>query len=283
MGIRIVKSSRLGELEAYINDCKYSKHCVDCPGLNGEVHHPSYEITTACNLNCIFCYAKSSIATGKAPKPGYYGDEKPKVITVSQYGEPTIIGLSKLEHLFRLLRKKFGNIRIDLQTNGVLLKKCVDADIIMISLSASNRENYAKITGKDEFLNVLKAIEISSAEKDTIIRCVFLPGINDRDILEIAKIAKKYDTEYMIQPCSIHPGIKERLIKYDFGRDTLYDYLDVVERANNIADVRVPGCLISIVKNMLEYYDFEDLVFSRRSISNKVPEIRRDWKFSFDI
>lgn len=285
MGIRIVSRARIRELESFIEDVSYPSHCVDCPGLYSDSpqHHPSYEVTTECNLNCVFCYAHSSAMANTLPKPGYYGNENPKAITVSQYGEPTVIGIEKLEKLFDLLRKKFGNVRIDLQTNGTLLNKPVQADIVMISLSSSTKEGYMRLTGRNMFCRVLKAIEMNSG---VIVRTVFLPGINDSEIDSIAKIVREYEVEHMIQPCSIHPGLKERLREagYSFDRDTLYDYLDSAEKARSSgADVRIPGCLLRIVKSMLEQFDFEDVVFAQRRIAKSPPKIRREWKFSFHI
>ena len=275
MGIRIVSGKRLRELEAFVESAEHPSHCEGCPGLEGvPLHHPSYELTGRCNLNCIFCYAYSTKKAGKLPKPGYYGEPNPKAITISQYGEPTLVGIEKLERLFSLLRKKF-DARIDLQTNGVLLDE-VSADIVMVSLSASNRESYLKLTGFDYFDRVLKNLEFAS-----IVRTVFLPGINDREVEEIGRIAERLELELMLQPCSIHPGLEERLKRagYDFERDTLYDYLDSAEKSN----ARVPGCLLKIVREILEFEDFEDIAFSRRSFASKPPEIRREWRFCFDL
>ncbi len=275
MGIRIVSGKRLRELEAFVESAKHPSHCEGCPGLEGiALHHPSYELTDKCNLNCVFCYAHSTRKAGKLPKPGYYGDLNPKAITVSQYGEPTLIGVEKLERLFSLLRKRF-NARIDLQTNGVLLKR-VSADIVMVSLSASKRESYLRLTGFDHFDRVVRNLEFA-----TTVRAVFLPGINDGEVEEIGKIAEERELEFMLQPCSIHPGIEERLKKagYDFERDTLYDYLDSAEKSN----ARVPGCLLRIIREMLEVQDFEDIAFSRRSFASRPPEIRREWQFCFEL
>lgn len=278
MGIRIVSGRRLRELEAFLDEAEYPSHCVHCPGLKGEpLHHPSYEVTGECNLNCVFCYAYSAKKAGKLPNPGYYGCEDARAITVSQYGEPTIIGLEKLEKLFSLLKKKFG-ARIDLQTNGVLLDREVSADLVMVSLSASNRKSYASLTGHDFFERVVKNLNFV---KKGIIRCVFLPGINDGEVVEIGKIADEKGMEFMLQPCSIHPGLKERLEKagYDFERDTLYDYLDSAERSG----AKIPGCLLKIVRDMLELESFEEIAFSRKGFSSRPPEIRREWKFCFDL
>ena len=289
MAVKIVSGKRLRELERFIDEVNHSSHCINCPWLNCKrpEHHPSYEVTTRCNLNCAFCYAYSSAKANSLPKPGYYGDEKPKAITISQYGEPTLIGLKKLEKLFNLLRKRFEGVRIDLQTNGTLLTRPVKADIVMVSLSSSTEEGYVRLTGRNEFRNVVRAIELNSREGvRTIVRTVFLPGINSREIESIARIAENLEVEHMIQPCSIHPGLEEKLKKagYDFEDDMLYDYLNAAEKAKSTgADVRLPGCLLKIIKSMLEQFDFEDVVFLKRIFAERPPEIRRDWKFSFKL
>ncbi len=289
MPVRIVSGKRLRELERFIDEVSYPSHCVNCPWLKYErpEHHSSYEVTARCNLNCVFCYAYSSAKAKSLPEPGYYGDENPEAVTVSQYGEPTLIGLEKLEKLFDLLRKRFKGVRIDLQTNGTLLTRPVKADIVMVSLSSSTEEGYARLTGRNEFHSVVRAVELSSSEGvGTIVRTVFLPGINSGEIESIARIAESLEVEHMIQPCSIHPGLKERLGKagYIFENDTLYDYLNVAEKAKSTgADVRLPGCLLRIIRSMLEQFDFEDVVFLKRGFAERPPEIRREWKFSFKL
>ncbi|MEM2346473.1 MAG: radical SAM protein, partial [Archaeoglobaceae archaeon] len=71
----------------FIKKAKYSFHCKHCEGISeveNPKHHPSYEITLDCNLDCIFCYSKIAKSMG-IPKPGYYGDMNPKAITISQF------------------------------------------------------------------------------------------------------------------------------------------------------------------------------------------------------
>ncbi|AEA47765.1 radical SAM protein [Archaeoglobus veneficus] len=283
MTMRIVSRSYLKELERFVEEAEYPSHCIHCEGIEDveePKHHPSYEITSACNLKCVFCYSYSALKAGKAPKPGYYGDLNPKAITISQYGEPLIVGHEKLSCIISELRKRF-KARIDLQTNGTLLKEEVDADIVMISLDASNRESYARITGVDMFENVLKAMDIVAASKSIgVLRTIYLPGINDTELQQIAEIGyERGMDEFMLQPCSIHPGIEGRLLRagYDMEKDTLYDYLDAAYRCVN---VRIPGCLLKNIRRMMEVMDFEDVVFMRRNqVSAEPPEIRREWRF----
>ena len=89
--------------------------------------------------------------------------------------------------------------------------------------------------------------------------------------------------EFMLQPCSIYPGIEEKLMRagYDMGRSYLYDFLDVAYRCVN---VRIPGCLLENIRRMMEGMDFEEVVFMRRNpISLKPPEMRREWRFVFEV
>ncbi|MCS7145012.1 MAG: radical SAM protein, partial [Archaeoglobaceae archaeon] len=144
----------------YIKKLKYPLHCEHCEGISdveNPKHHPSYEITNECNLDCIFCYSRIAKAKG-LPKPGYYGDMNPKAITISQFGEPLLAGEKEVIRIAKALREIFGEIRLDLQTNGVLLtpKICEEFDIIMISLDAGSREGYKRITKKDFFERVVE-------------------------------------------------------------------------------------------------------------------------------
>ncbi|HIP25025.1 MAG TPA: radical SAM protein, partial [Archaeoglobus profundus] len=148
-------------LKLKLQQLNFSKHCIYCEGLDLSIkeprHHPSYEITTSCNLNCVYCYSRVALINKTAPKPGYYGDLNPKVITISQYGEPLIVGVEKVAKIIEYLREKFGKVRIDLQTNGTIdftdLNDLID--IAMISLDVSNRESYKLITGVDMFNKVI--------------------------------------------------------------------------------------------------------------------------------
>ena len=251
-------------------------------------HHPSYEITTSCNLNCVYCYSRVALINKTAPKPGYYGDLNPKVITISQYGEPLIVGVEKVAKIIEYLREKFGKVRIDLQTNGTIdftdLNDLID--IAMISLDVSNRESYKLITGVDMFNKVIRNIEKATDMDYTIIvRSVYLPGINDNELVELSKLLAEIGVdEHFIQPCSVYKECLNDLIRLGFNlekAESLYYYLDIVNKCKEFLEVTIPGCIKIVLDKILEQLDDkDDLKFvKKRCIAQTPPKIRRDWRF----
>lgn len=274
----------------FLKNLEYPKHCVGCEGLDLSIkepkHHPSYEITTSCNLNCIYCYSKVAIANKTAPKEGYYGDLNPKAITISQYGEPLTVGVDRVARIIEGLRERFEDVRIDLQTNGTIDFTDLDGliDIAMVSLDTANPKTYKLITGKDLFFQVLENVE-NTLDMDCVltIRSVHLPNVND--LVELSKLLGEMGVdEHFIQPCSVY---KENLgdltaLGFDLKRsESLYEYLKVVYDCSEFVNVVIPGCIkVTLDEILKQIDDVNDLKFVRRNaIARKPPEIRRDWKF----
>ncbi len=264
MGIEVgrLENREAKELKRFVDELTAPTHCRFCQGLDlgieNPVHHPSYELTPACNHDCIFCYSNVAVKLGKAPKPGYYGWENPKAITVSQYGEPLIS--PRIVEVNKMLRERFPEARLDLQTNGSLLTEelweKLDFDLVMISLDASTREGHFKITGRDTFENVVNALRIVGQDKRvrSVVRTIFMPGINDDDIPKIAELAASLGIdEMMLQPLTIHRLNEERLRKagLDFDRaESVRELLKAAMEAKKYIDVRIRGCLLVQLKKM---------------------------------
>jgi len=275
--------------ESFVFNVKHSKHCIHCEGLDKSVrepkHHPSYEITTNCNLRCVYCYSRVAIMKNTAPKPGYYGDLNPKVVTVSQYGEPLLLGVENVRRVVNFLRKKFGDVRIDLQTNGTFDFCNLDVDIAMVSLDTSNPRSYEIITGSKRFYDVLENIKKSVGSFTLIVRSVHLPGINDFELVELSKILCEIGVdEHFIQPCSVYRECLGDLLSLGFDLErsrSLYEYLRVVYRCGRHTKVSIPGCIRVALDEILSFLDPKDLKFVKReSIARSPPKIRREWRFS---
>ncbi|RLG38129.1 MAG: radical SAM protein [Candidatus Alkanophagales archaeon] len=277
-------------------------HCVFCEGLDvrkkDPKHHPSYEITAACNLNCIFCYSRVAAEAGAAPKEGYYGDENPKAITISQYGEPLLVGTRRLVSIIKELRKRFGDVRIDLQTNGTLLdeKSFLEleplVDIVMVSIAAATLQTYAKITdgGEKEFKAALKALELAGHSDDVlaVVRAVYCPGVNDDELPRLATLAESLGVdELMIQPCTVYTANEERLraVGFDFESSSrIFEILEVASTCKNAAPelrVGVSGCILAVFKQLLDNgINLEDLRFLRRDArAGTLPQMKRLRRF----
>ena len=260
--VEILENKEAKLLKRFVDDLAHPSHCQFCQGLDlsieNPVHHPSYELTPACNHDCIFCYSNVAVKLGKAPKPGYYGWENPRAITISQYGEPLLS--PRIVEVNKMLRKRFSEARLDLQTNGSLLTEKLwqklDFDIVMISLDAASREKHLTITNADTFDKVINALKIVGADKSvrSIVRTIFMPGINDEDIPKIAELAASLGVdEMMLQPLTIHKLNEERLRKagLDFERaESIRELLKVAMKAKKYIDVRISGCLLVQLKRM---------------------------------
>ncbi|RLI76695.1 radical SAM protein [Archaeoglobales archaeon] len=280
------------KLKRFIEKMEIPKHCVFCEGVDLTIenpqHHPSYEITTACNLNCLFCYSNVASKNNTAPKPGYYGNLNPKAITISQYGEPLLVGCEKVAYIIKKLKQRF-DARIDLQTNGIFLdmeKLEGLIDIVMISLDGFNK-NYVKLTGVDAFDNVVGTLsDVAKADCVGVIRSIYLPGINDNDLIKIARICDEIGiNEMMLQPLSIYEENKEKLLKAGLDvekAESLFEFFKIAMKIqdNVDMDVKIPGCILLNFRELMQKYEFEDLMFlKRKSIKATPPVIRREWKF----
>ncbi|WP_010479450.1 radical SAM protein [Thermococcus zilligii] len=273
-------------LKEFVMDLEFPTHCPGCQGLDlsnpNPVHHPSYELTPACNHDCIFCYSNVAVKLGKAPRPGYYGWDNPKAITVSQYGEPLIS--PRIVEVNRMLRERFPNARLDLQTNGSLLTEelweKLDFDLVMISLDAASREKHLRITNADTFDAVINALKIVGSDKSvrSVVRTIFMPGINDGDIPRIAELAASLGIdEMMLQPLTIHELNVERLRKagLDFERaESVREFLKTAMEAKKHIDVRISGCQLAIYRTL----DPITLFSARRVARDVVPIVKRERK-----
>ena len=286
MGVEpeILENREARLLKEFVMDLKFPTHCQYCQGLDlsnpNPVHHPSYELTPACNHDCIFCYSNVALKLGKAPKPGYYGWKNPRAITVSQYGEPLMS--PRIVEVNRMLRERFPEARLDLQTNGSLLTeklwRKLDFDLVMISLDAASREKHIKITNADTFESVVNALKIVGEDKSvrSVVRTIFMPGINDGDIPRIAELAASLGVdEMMLQPLTIHELNVERLKKagLDFERaESIREYLKVAMEAKKFIDVRISGCQLAVYRTM----DPLTLFSARRVARDVVPAMKRE-------
>ncbi len=267
-------------------------HCTHCQGsdesIENPVHHPTYEITPKCNLNCIYCYSNVALKKGKAPMPGYYGDtEDVRSITLSQYGEPLVAGIDEVERVARELKDMFPQARLDLQTNGILLNERAIKrlekyfELAMVSLDVSSKEKYARITGFDGFdilMDNLKALSSSSIRG--VIRTIYMPGINDKDVFELAELANRLNMEVFLQPLSVYDKELMESHGLDMERtEDIVEFLGVAERLREIADVRIPGCFIVNVRRIERDFGREYLKLIRRNALAEVPEMKRERKF----
>ena len=278
------------KLRKIVKKASYSKHCIGCDGLKNlenPLHHPSIEITQKCNHNCFFCYSKLTKV-----KPGLYKAKKQrkiKSVTISQYGEP-LLEKEKLEKAIAIA-KDFG-ARVDIQTNGSLITKDtvnmmekLGVDMIMISLNSSSREEHELITGADTFCKVLEGIELcSSSSIYTVVRSIYIPGVNDKSLIDLPRILAANVDEIFLQPLTIYRSqiqqLKTRGVDINRSievREFCLFYEELKVRCSNLglkAKVTMPACLLLNLKKMLKHKAF--LSFLERKSLVEFPEIKRE-------
>ena len=98
-----------------------------------------------------------------------------------------------------MLKEIPGIEHVSLTTNAVLLEpeleklRKMNLDSINISLDSLNSDTYKRITGQDYLERVLKAIYTATKLGLQVkINCVPIIGVNDSEIVEVARLAEKY-------------------------------------------------------------------------------------------
>ena len=257
-------------LRETIRNLRVTQHCIGCEGLDIEIleprHHRTWEITHSCDLNCIFCYSK--LMPPEKYKCGLRGTLESGVIEISQFGEPTL----DFEALIRVIEqlKKDNSYRIDLHTNGTLLdadkiSQLIGAgvDIILVSLNAATSETYKKITDTDDLDAVLENLKlIGKSSLHVIMRIVYLPGINEHEILDLFRLARKNNIpEVMLQSCIVYRNTYHALKSagLDMDRNGLVsELLELVAKgsAEHIEHMNITlmGCLVAELKAIVSEY-----------------------------
>lgn len=163
-------------------------------------------VTDRCNLRCFYCMPHEGIEY--LPKShllsyeemlrlakifAYLGIDKIRITGGEPFARKDLIGfLKKLSNIN-------GLEHISITTNGILIKpylaelKNLGIDQINLSLDALSRELFHKITRRDEYLKVMDTFhEMLRLNFKIKINAVVMDGINDHQIVDLAKLAQKY-------------------------------------------------------------------------------------------
>ncbi len=272
----ILRSETSKKLKKIVKELKYVKHCYGCEGITNKenpYHHPSIELTQKCNLCCLFCYSKL-----KKVRRGIYGNlEEAEAVTISQYGEP-LLDIEGVKKAIQI--GKEYNLRVDLQTNGLLLNEKIldefeklELDLVMISLPAYYR--YKEICGKDYLKKVLENIKLCNERFHTIIRTIYIPGVNENDLLEIAKLNVD---EIMVHHLIVYDKKIIDILNIDKEKLGSLKHLllmvDEMRKLNNKTNITIKGCLLYNIRDM-DSFLLENIKYD---IFSEVPDIKREWK-----
>lgn len=175
--------------------------------FNRIINYIRISVTDRCNLRCKYCVDGAFPFIPHSEILSY--EEIIRFVRLSAQLGVNKVRLTGGEPLVRkgisYLLKELNNIEgikdISLTTNAVFLGEKIlelkDAGLkrVNISLDTLKRERFKFITGVDAFDDVLMSIEksIYAGMKPIKINTVIIKGFNDDEILDFARLAKKWD------------------------------------------------------------------------------------------
>lgn len=170
---------------------------------NRTLNYLRIAVTDRCNLRCFYCMPAEGI--DYLPKKelltyeeilrlvqifGSLGVDKIRLTG----GEPFL--RKDLIHLLKNIKAEPSIKAVHITTNGVLTYPYLDElagigiDGVNLSIDSLNKENFLKITRRDEFETVMKTLNgLLEREIKTKINMVVMDGRNDHEILEMAELA----------------------------------------------------------------------------------------------
>lgn len=169
-----------------------------------EINYARISVTDRCNLRCRYCM----------PECGVKKISHAEILTLEEIlrvaeifsrlgikkiritgGEPLL--RKNLSDLIKRIKNIPGIEQVTLTTNGVLLKNFYDElsaaglDGINLSLDTLDEKIFSNLTRRKFFIKVVEGLQILLDKKMNLkINCVPLRGVNDREILSLAELAK---------------------------------------------------------------------------------------------
>lgn len=172
-----------------------------------EINYLRISITDRCNLRCVYCTIWKEWRKLPAAEILRY-EELLRLAAVAAEAGVRKIRITGGEPLVRRglmgflqeLKRLPGIDQVCLTTNGVLLRELApdlyDAGVhhLNVSLDTLKRDRYRRITGTDNLPAVMAGLQqaASLGFNPLKINCVVLRGINDDEVLDIARLAREY-------------------------------------------------------------------------------------------
>lgn len=171
------------------------------------INYLRMSVTDRCNLRCVYCTYWQDWQKQPAGEILRY-EELLHLAAIAAEGGIRKIRLTGGEPLVRRgivgflqdLNRIPGIDQVCLTTNGVLLRELAPAMYnagvrrLNVSLDTLKRDRYCRITGSDNLPAVMAGLEraASLGFHPLKINCVVLRGINDDEIIDIARLAREY-------------------------------------------------------------------------------------------
>ncbi|WP_420583166.1 GTP 3',8-cyclase MoaA [Reichenbachiella sp.] len=171
---------------------------------NREIDYLRIAVTDRCNLRCFYCMPAEGI--DYLPKKELLTFEE--IIRLATIFASLGIKKIRLTGGEPFLRKDFisllknlkeipGIEAVHITTNGVLTQpyleemKTIGVNGVNLSLDSLNRENFHKITRRDEFKTVMKTLDgLTARGFNTKINMVVMHGKNTHEVIDMAHLAR---------------------------------------------------------------------------------------------
>ena len=187
-----------------------------------KINYLRLSVTDRCNLRCVYCTywqdwqklpAAEILRYEELLRLAAIAAEKGISKVRVTGGEPVV--RRGLVDFLRKLHHVPGITKVCLTTNGVLLRELAPALYdtglrhLNISLDTLRRERYRQITGRDNLTAVLAGLEraASLGFHPIKINCVVLQGINDDEVLDLARLAQ--DHPYQVRFIELMPTVSQ--------------------------------------------------------------------------
>ncbi|OOM15939.1 GTP 3',8-cyclase MoaA [Clostridium saccharobutylicum] len=172
---------------------------------NRKIDYIRISVTDRCNLRCIYCMPEKGVQSVDNKDILSYEEiiylcENFAKIGISKIkitgGEPLV--RDNLAYLIKKIKSIQGINNVTLTTNGILLEEQIDSlvksglDAVNVSIDSLDEITYKSITRIGDVNKVIRGIDKTLEYKNIVVKinCVPIEGINDKQILDITKLAK---------------------------------------------------------------------------------------------
>lgn len=172
---------------------------------NRKIDYIRISVTDRCNLRCTYCMPEQGIKTVEHKDILSYEEiihlcEGFAKIGISKIkitgGEPLV--RDNLAYLIKKIKGIQGINNVTLTTNGILLEEQIDSlvkagiDAVNVSIDSLDESTYKNITRIGDINKVIRGIDKTLEYKNIAVKvnCVPIQGINDKEILDITRLAQ---------------------------------------------------------------------------------------------
>ncbi len=187
-----------------------------------EINYIRISVTDRCNLRCIYCMPEQGVPC-MSHKDILTFEEIERLLRILAKLGITRVKITGGEPLVRkncnVLVDKIHRIAgiesVTMTTNGVLLPQYLDELVkagltaVNISLDAADSANYERITKRNHWTEAMAGIRAALKYPDLRVKinCVPIKGVNERDIIKIAELARENPIHVrFIEMMPIGPG-----------------------------------------------------------------------------